>query len=127
MKTYLADTNFYLRFILQDDKELANKAEEELKRASEKKNRIIFLSAVILEMNFVLKSVYSLSAFEISKHLSALVKTDYLGVEDREVWLRVFRRYKNGKNSLMDIFLFEKAKSGGGAILTFDKDLKGLK
>ena len=127
MKSYFADTNFYLRFILQDNKEQADKVEGDLKKASRGQKRIVFLSAVFLEMAFVLKSYYSLSTSEIARYLSILVKTKYLEIEDREIWLRVFSNYVTRSISLMDLFLFERAKDAGGDVLSFDKDFERLK
>ena len=126
MKPYFADTNFYLRFILQDDLKLAATAQTDLKSARQGKKRVIFLSAVILEMGFVLKSFYLLSHSQIADYLLPLVKTQYLEIEDRDVWLKIFRTYTNVRESLIDIFLLEKALSSNGEVLTFDKNLQKL-
>ena len=126
MKTYLADTNVYLRFLLQDEVALADRAEEYLIQAKQKQIKLIFLSAVVLEMGFVLQKVYKLSASEVAKHLLRLVKTSYVEVEDRQVWLKTLLVYGRKKIDLLDIYLFEKAKDTGVEILSFDKDFKRL-
>lgn len=127
MKKYFADTNFYLRFLLKDNQEQANQAEEEIKKAQNGQKKIIFLSFVLLEMNFVLKSVYSLSHSDISDYLLTLVKTPYLDIEDRAIWFQALDIYAKKKISLLDVFLFEKAKAENGEVLSFDKSLKKLK
>ena len=127
MKRCFADTNFYLRFILQDNKTQANLVEEELKRAKAGQIQIIFLSIVILEMGFVLKSFYSIPNVQITTHLSTLIKTSFLEVQDRSVWLKVLPVFAKKNIDLIDIFLFEKAISEDGTVLSFDKDLERLK
>lgn len=127
VKRYFADTNFYLRFTLQDNKEQANFVEDELKKAKAGQQTIVFLSIVILEMAFVLKSYYLLSNVEIANCLSTLAKTSFLDVADRSIWLKVLPVYAKKNISLIDIFLFEKAKSEGGEVLSFDKDFERLK
>lgn len=127
MKKYFADTNFYLRFILQDNKKQADKVETQLKKAEIGKKRIVFLSAVILEMAFVLHSNYSLTRTEITKNLLDLVKTAYLEIEDKDLWMRTLPIYAAARIDLIDIFLFMKAKASEGEVLSFDEDFRKLK
>lgn len=126
MKIYFADTNFYLRFILQDNSIQFKKVSGLFQKAQKGKLKIVFLSEVILEMEFVLKSVYSFSREEIIKGLGELVKIDYLQIEERSLWLEVFKIFSKNNPSLFDIFLFLKAKNEGAEILSFDKDFRKL-
>lgn len=127
MKSYFADTNFYLRFILKDNKNQTKKTKGFLAIAKKGKIKIIFLPEVILEMEFVLRSVYSLSRKEIVRYLFPLIKTDYLEIQEREIWLLAFKIFQETNLSLFDIFLFLKAKKEKAEILSFDKDFKKLK
>lgn len=127
MKKFFADTNFYLRFLLQDNQVQAAQAEEHLHRAEEGREKIVFLSAIILEMSFVLRSNYDVSPSEISKYLSALVSLPYLEIEDRDIWIKILPEFVQRKIGLIDIFLFEKAKINNAKVLTFDKKLSNLK
>lgn len=126
MKAYFADTNFYLRFILKDNKVQARKVKEFLQKAQKGRIKIGFLSEVILEMEFVLRNVYSLSKNEITKHLLPLVKTDYLNIPERNLWLTTFKVFQERNIPLFDIFLFFRAQEEGAKVLSFDKDLKKL-
>lgn len=127
MKIYFADTNFYLRFILKDNKKQTKKTKEFLAIAKKGKVKIIFLPEVILEMDFVLRSVYSLSKEEIVRYLFPLAKTDFLKIEEREIWLTAFKIFQEKNFSLFDIFLFLKAKKEKSEVLSFDKDFKEIK
>lgn len=126
MKSYFADTNFYLRFILKDNKNQTKKTKGFLAIAKKGKIKIIFLPEVILEMEFVLRSVYSLSRKEIVRYLFPLIKTDYLEIQEREIWLPAFKIFQETNLSLFDIFLFLKAKKENAEVLSFDKDFKKL-
>ena len=126
MKSYFADTNFYLRFILKDNRGQAKKSKEFLTKAKKGKIKIIFPPEVILEMEFVLRSVYSLSKKEVVRYLLPLIKTDYLEIKEREIWLVAFKVFQETNLSLLDIFLFLKAKKEKAQILSFYKDFKKL-
>lgn len=127
MKTYFADTNLYLRFILQDDQAQFKKVNDFFKRAQTGRLKIVFLSEVILEMEFVLRSVYSFSKAELVKSLFTLVKSEYLEIEERDLWLEAFKVFQEKNVSLFDIFLFLKAQKESAEVLSFDKDFKKLK
>ena len=127
MKTYFADTNLYLRFILADDQTQFKKVNNFFRRAQRKKLKIVFLAVVILEMEFVLRNVYSFSKTELIKSLLTLVKSEYLEIEERELWFEAFRIFQEKNLSLFDIFLFLKAQKSGAEVLSFDQDFKKLK
>ncbi len=124
MTRYFADTNFYLRFLLQDNKEQAKKTQNFLERASEGEIEIIFISPVILEMTYVLESVYEVPREKIAQSLLTLIKTDYLEVQDRDVWVGVFELYKKKNISLFDIYLSMKSQGEGADVLTYDQKLE---
>lgn len=126
MKKYFADTNFYLRFILQDNKQQADQVEIDLKQAKLGRKSIIFLSAVFLEMAFVLLSHYAFKKTVVADRLLTLAKTSFLEIEDREIWIKILPVFAKTNISLLDIFLFEKAKEEKAEVLTFDQDFKKL-
>lgn len=126
MKTYFADTNLFLRFILQDIQSQAQKAEDYLNQAKAEKIKIIYLVAVIIEMEVVLRKVYRQSKDKISEQLLALVQTPYLIVEDRGIWMNAFELFKKNNLDLLDIFIFAKAEVINAEVLTFDEKLAKL-
>ena len=126
IKTYFADTNFYLRLLLQDIKDQATETENLLKKARDKKILIIFLPEVILEMTFVLESFYKVSKDQISRHIKTLVKTDYLDIKNRNIWMESFEIYEKNNISIFDIYLFLQAQKNGSEVLSYDTDFKKL-
>ncbi len=126
MNVYFADTNFYLRFLLRDNLKQVEKTKEYLKRAKKGELRITFISEAILEMNFVLKSVFSIDRIEIADQLLNLVKTSYVDIEDRDIWSLVLSNYKSQNIDLLDIYLFFRAKRDRAEVLSYDKDFVKL-
>lgn len=127
MKTYFADTNFYLRFLLNDNQAQATKIEHYLNQARKEKIKIVYLPVVIIEMEVVLRRLYSQPRTQIHKQLLTLIKTPYLAVEDQDIWIKTFERFADSNIDLVDLFLFEKAQASNAAVLTFDKKLSKLK
>lgn len=127
MKIYLADTNIYLRFILKDNQAQFKKVDQLFKKAQKGELKIIFLSEVILEMEFVLRSVYSFSKKEITRAFLSLFKNKFLEVEEKSLWLGVLEVFQKKNLSLFDTFLFLKAKQAKAEVLSFDQDFKKLK
>lgn len=126
MTTYFADTNFFLRFLLQDNQTQAQKVEDYLDMAKKEKIKIVYLVAVIIEMEVVLRKVYHQQKVYIAEQLLTLVQTPYLAIEDRETLIRTFELFRKYNLDLLDLFLLERAKSDKAEILTFDKKLIAL-
>ena len=126
MKKFIADTNFYLRFLLRDVESQAKKTEVRLKEAKAGKIKILFTDEVILEMGFVLKSNYLIERGKIAEELLRLVKTTYLEIENRNLWVTALSKYAETKISLLDVFLFTKANQDGYEVLSYDEDFQKL-
>lgn len=126
MKTYFADTNIFIRFLVGDNHKQAKQAGNYFALAKAKKIQIVILSEVILEIDYVLKKVYGLSRLEIARKLSDLVSSPYFDPEDRSIWIMCLELYRQTNFDLVDIFLFEKAKSENAEVLSFDRDFEKL-
>jgi len=126
VKTYYIDTNIILRLLLEDNKKQAKIAKNYFKNAKKKLIKIVVISEIIFEINFVLQKVYSITKQEREKYLSALIKTPYLEIENRQILLEMLKIYNQVNIDLVDIFLYLKAQEQNGIVLSFDKDIKQL-
>ena len=126
MKIYFADTNFFLRFLLQDNLTQAQKVEDYLDLAKKEKIKIVYLVAVIIEMEVVLRKVYHQQKIYIAEQLLTLIQTPYLVIEDRGILIKTFELFKKYNLDLLDLLLLERAKSDKAEVLTFDKKLIAL-
>lgn len=127
MKTYLADSNLFLRFLLKDNLKHYNKAKKYISQAKEGKIKIVLIPSVLFEINYVLAKVYSLKREEIANMLSSIVHSPTLEVENRYTLISALKKYKESNIDLVDIYLFDLAKNNNWESLSFDKDFEKIK
>lgn len=127
MRFYFADTNVFLRFLLQDNPKQYDQAKNYFLQAKAGKIKIFIIPEIILEIDYVLKKVYILPRIEVSSKLLHLVSTPYFEVKDRDLWIKSLEIYIATSFDLVDIFLFTTANREGGEVLSFDRDFKKLK
>lgn len=126
MKTYLADANVFLRFILKDNKLQATEAKKYFELAKNGKIELIFIPEIISEIEYVLRKVYKESRGKIREYLESLVKPNYIKVESREIVLNSLNLYGRIKIDFVDLILFFTAKRLKAQVLSFDKDFNKL-
>lgn len=112
-----ADANIFLRFILNDNKEMADYAENLLRNED-----VYLLHEVISEMVYVLKKVYDTERKEISERICNLLK--YTETTDKDVILLALETYAETKLDFVDCILYAYNKTKKIEIATFDKKLK---
>ena len=112
-----ADANIFLRFILNDNKEMADYAENLLRNEN-----VYLLHEVISEMVYVLKKVYDTERKEISERICNLLK--YTETTDKGVILLALETYAETKLDFVDCILYAYNKTKKIEIATFDKKLK---
>ena len=126
MKKYFVDTNFFLRFILKDNLRQWRIADNYFQEARSEKIRLVFLTEIILEIEYVIRKVYKLNRKIIFKYLSTLLAINSIEIPDREVLRKALLVYLEKNIDLIDVILFLKAKSQESTVLSFDRDLKRL-
>lgn len=126
MKTYIIDTNGFLRFILNDIIDQANKVESLITRA--KKNKVILLipQIVIFEISFALEKYYHFTKLEVINKIESILSAGYLKIQDRDIFNESIKLYKQKPISFVDAFLIERSKGERIQLFTFDKKLKTL-
>ena len=113
------DANMILRYLLDDDQMMSEKAEEYLNT-----NRVRVTIEVIAEVVYVLKGVYKLERKEISQILK-----DFLTLvecQEKEVLNLVLDTYSNHNLDFIDSVLYSYNKVKNIEIATFDKKLLKL-
>jgi predicted nucleic-acid-binding protein len=126
VKQYLLDTNYLLRFLLNDNKEQAEKAAELLFSAEEHENSLTIPLLVFVEAVFVLIKIYNYSRFQVSDVLSQIAENPAFDIDKREILLASFQQYPQVSLSFVDIMLSQQAKLEGKILATFDKKLENL-
>lgn len=112
-----ADANCLLRFILNDNQEMADYAENLLNTQD-----VYLLHEVLCEMVYVLSSVYQTKRKDINNKLSALL--DYVTINDSDIMKKALQFYEETSLDFVDCILLSYFKTNSIQIATFDKKLK---
>jgi predicted nucleic-acid-binding protein len=124
VKQYLLDTNYLLRFLLNDNKEQAKKAADLLFLAEEGKASLTIPLLVFVEAAYILTKVYNYSRFRVSDALSQIAENPAFDIEKREILLSAFKKYPDTTISFVDILISEQARIEGKQLATFDRKLE---
>ncbi len=127
MVTYLADTNIFVRLYIQDNSEQFNLSLQILNDCKRGKIKIIVLSEVVPEIEYVLRKVYKIDRKTIANHLLELIKTTYINIEKRDIWKEAIKVYSKNNLDIIDAVLFVESQNRKNEILSFDKDFRKIK
>lgn len=119
------DTNYFLRFLLNDISEQHNLVEKLFVRASEGKESLLTSTIVFFEIYWVLSSYYEKEKLEIVDVLQKILKLTFIELQEREVLLSSLNLFNETSLDLEDCYnlyfaKLEKVSSFG----TFDKELE---
>lgn len=126
MKNYVIDTNVFLRFLLQDHKKHYQTAKKYFLQARKGKIKLILIPEIVLELNYVLRGVYSLSRKKTASLLEKVVKSPDLKVQDRNILIEAVGAYEKTNVDLTDLFIYQVAQKENAEVLSFDKDFSKI-
>ncbi|MCI8375475.1 MAG: type II toxin-antitoxin system VapC family toxin [Lachnospiraceae bacterium] len=115
----MLDTNMILRYLLNDNEEMALKAENVIK-----KEQVYVTIEIIAEVVYVLKGVYSVEREEIKESLLAFLK-EVVAVEEDVLKIGI-ETYAKHTLDFPDCILYAYHRVKGYEIKTFDKKLLKL-
>lgn len=111
-----ADANILLRFILQDNKEMAKKATDAITNGE-----VFVLPEVFAEVVYVLNKVYNTKRSVIATYLLELLP--FVKTDNAEIVRTAFSYYAETKLDFVDCILAAYHSVENKEILTFDKKL----
>ena len=111
----LIDTNVILRFILNDNEEMASRAVEVILSGAYTKPE------VIAEVVYVLKSVYSTPKDKIKSIIHGL--SDIIQIENAKCVIYAIDLFSGASLDFVDCLLIAYHAVNGEAVFTFDKKL----
>ncbi len=117
---YALDTNVLVRYIVQDDKEQAQKAGRAIERLTSEERG--FISCIVLcEVNWVLRTTYKIPKEERLKTLKRIISVASFEIDRMECCTRALKLYEKGQADFSDYLILEIAKHQGyDIVLTFD-------
>ncbi len=116
------DTNILVRFLIGDDEIQAKKVYNIFKKTESEKNELFVSLLVILELIWILESVYEIQRAEILDSISELLLMPILKFENQSALQQFTLSAQGNKYDLSDLLIAHSAKTQGcEAVLTFDK------
>ncbi|HUD45031.1 MAG TPA: PIN domain-containing protein [Patescibacteria group bacterium] len=118
------DTNYFLRFLLNDISEQHKTVKELFLSASEGKVALTTSTIVFFEIYWVLGSYYEKEKTEIVEALKNILKLTFIEIEERQILLNSIKLFEKTNLDLEDCYnlYFAKAKKVK-LFKTFDKKL----
>lgn len=117
----IVDANIILRFILDDNKEMADKASEIIENRS-----IYILEEILAEVVYVLEKVYKMERSKISQTISEFLEFDNIFIDNKEIVLTALEAYGKKALDFVDCILFGYSKCRNAKVYTFDKRLEKI-
>lgn len=117
------DINVLLRYLVQDDPAQSRRASEVIERRLSKQNPGFVSLVCVLEIVWVLGSLYKRSRAQIADHVEMLLAADTLEVQNEQEVYQAVVALRNGSGTFEDALVGALgAWRGCSATLTFDQN-----
>ena len=104
------DTNYFLRFLIEDNKEQSKIAKELFLEGAKGKQQLITSTIVIFEIYWVFKSYYQKSKAEVVAILQKVLRMNFIRLDERDLLQSVLDFFKAENLSLEDCYNLVFAK-----------------
>lgn len=116
------DTNVLVRFLIGDDEAQAKQVYDLFKKAESERSELFVPLLVVLELIWVLESVYETQRTEILDALRELLLLPMLNFEQRSALRHFLLAAQESKYDLSDLLIAHAAQAHGcEAVMTFDR------
>lgn len=122
------DTNILVRFLIGDDEQQAKKVYNIFKKAESEKDELFVPLLVVLELIWVLESVYEISRADILDSIREFLLLPILRFEHKSVLQQFTLSAQANRYDLADLLIAHSAKMQGcETVLTFNKKVSKFK
>lgn len=119
------DTNYFLRFLLNDISEQHKQVKDLFLSGSEGKVNLVTSTIVFFEIYWVLSSYYEKEKPEIVKVLEKILKLTFIELKERELLINSLKLFEKTNFDLEDCYNLYYAKhQKADSFKTFDKKLE---
>ena len=119
----LIDTNIFLRHLIGEPEEQAQKATAYLEKIEQGELKVITTTAVMFEVVFTLERYYKRSKTEIRDLILPLLELPNIKIEGKQSLRKIFNIYINKNISFIDSYhVMFMEKEGLDKIVSFDRD-----
>lgn len=126
MVSLILDTNAFLRFLLNDIPDQADKVSQIISQAKQNKVNLTVPQIVIFEIIYVLTKFYKFPKDKIINKVGIILKSPHLNIQDQNIFQQALEMYEKQNLSFVDCFLISMAKEQNQQIFTFDQELVKL-
>ncbi len=121
--TPFVDTNLFIRYLTEDDPVQTDAVESLFIKVKEGKETVQTSVLVIVEIVWVLESIFKKSRDEIKEMIQKIINTQNLVVENRDILLQGLEIYSQKNIDFVDAYHAVFLKSTGEKIIySFDQD-----
>jgi len=121
--TPFVDTNLFIRYLTEDDPVQTDAVESLFIKVKEGKETVQTSVLVIVEIVWVLESIFKKSRDEIKEMIQKIINTQNLMVENRDILLQGLEIYSQKNIDFVDAYHAVFLKSTGEKIIySFDQD-----
>ncbi len=118
------DTNILVRFLTGDDAKQSSRVYAFFKNVEEEKKELFISSLVVLELVWVLESVYEIERIEILESIHSLIQMPIFHIENLTTIQNFILDAQHSKYDLSDLLIAQTAKTNGcEKVFTFDKNV----
>ena len=122
MKEIFMDTNPFIRYLTNDVPERAERVENLLKKAKKGEIKLITNELIIVEIVWVLESIYDMDKNQIYNLLQAMFNTRNLEISNKVILQEASEIYKEKNIDFVDAYTVSYMKAKGFKTLcSFDK------
>lgn len=116
------DTNYFLRYLLNDVPKQADEVEQLFRRAIAGEE-VLYTSVIVLfEISWVLKALYELPKERVIEALHKIVQLPFITMKDKSLILQALQLYETAHVSLEDCYNIVEAQAlGCTTFSSFDK------
>ena len=115
------DTNVVLRLLLSDDPAQKMRAAKFIQQAIRLDTKIIITLAVVLEMEWVLRSSAKMNKAEVLNILNLLLESYDIEIDNEKVLEQALHIYENAASDFAEcLFLAQYQRMGCSTMMTFD-------
>ena len=124
--TNVVDTNVILRYLLQDDEKLYQRARAFFHRVRDGEESAFFPDSVIAECTFVLEKSYGVARDEVAARLLELIAFRGVDAQNRALLRTALSLYRSRNVDFVDAVIAATARERAWRVFSFDRDLERL-
>ena len=126
MRRIIADTNSFLRLLIDDIPQQKKAFTKLLKKGKDREILIFVPQIIVFEIEYILRKYYQVPKDKIIEKLQTIVTMYFLEIEDRQSFIMALDFYLKHSISFADCFILARSKIEEYELFTFDKKLSKL-